>query len=916
MTLPLSVPQPVSLSAQLPAHPSGPVSWALLLGRASELAALGALVSDVLQARSAVLVVQGAAGTGKTVLLNELVRLARAGGARVLHTSGSAAPGNELRVARQLLAPAGPLPGASGVAVPHGDVCRSADELVETLCGDGPLVLVVDDAQLSDGASLRWLAALVRRLNGRPALLAVAVRSEEPAADPDALADLRHVLTAVTLSPRPLGAGHVRELVEARLGAPADPAFVAACRSATRGNPFLLTELLHELAAGQVLPTLAQARSVAAVGPLAVAQQVTAVLRRCCPIGVTVAPVLAVLEGPAAPDEVATLCDLDGTASVEVLAALARLTLVRPDGTFVHPVIAQALRLALPEDPQERAHRRVAALLAARQAPPEQVLWHLTRTPPTLDPATSDLLCRLADQAEAQGRPEVAEACLRRALPQTLSPLRRAALALKLGALLARRGSETAPAYLQHAYDALPAGEQRRRAALHLVDAVAGEDGVPAAVRTCDGLLAGLPDQGQGELAAQLRRTRSALAVLHTDTRGPVGQAESPLPIAWRGEDLQAAQVRAQAWLAAEPGGATAAVVQVSGLLPLLYADRLEALQRALQPALQVADGRGAVVPELALLRSRAALRVGEVATAERHARAALSAVAAGGARPVVLSAEAALVDTALERGDLDEGAQLLARAGLDGALPGDWWCHHVLQSRGRLRVRRGELAAGLADLRECGRRLQEWGVRNPAVSPWRSEVAVLTAPEDPAGARALVADELADARAWGTPRAVGTALHASALLQDGQRRVQLLTEAVALLGQAPAPLELARALLDLGEALGGSAESREPLRAGLDLAERCGATDLAGRARTALLAAGARPRRNRQSGIEALTRAERSTVDLAAGSLTNREIAQALFVTLRTVELHLTNSYRKLGISGRSDLREVLGGGPAGDAA
>jgi len=130
------------------------------------------------------------------------------------------------------------------------------------------------------------------------------------------------------------------------------------------------------------------------------------------------------------------------------------------------------------------------------------------------------------------------------------------------------------------------------------------------------------------------------------------------------------------------------------------------------------------------------------------------------------------------------------------------------------------------------------------------------------------------------------------------------------VLRESPARLEHARALVDLGAAMrrgGERAASRGPLRAGLDLALCAGATRLAGRARTELAAAGARPRRLHLTGRDALTPSELRVAVLAGGGRTNNEVAQALFITPKTVDTHLTNAYAKLGISSRRDLAAAL---------
>jgi len=122
--------------------------------------------------------------------------------------------------------------------------------------------------------------------------------------------------------------------------------------------------------------------------------------------------------------------------------------------------------------------------------------------------------------------------------------------------------------------------------------------------------------------------------------------------------------------------------------------------------------------------------------------------------------------------------------------------------------------------------------------------------------------------------------------------------------------LEHARALADFGAALrrrGRRSNAREPLRRALDLAHRCGATALVDRAHAELIATGARPRRAVVTGLDALTASERRVAQMAAEGLTNRQIAQALFVTEKTIEWHLGQAYRKLEIGSRSELPRVL---------
>jgi DNA-binding NarL/FixJ family response regulator len=144
----------------------------------------------------------------------------------------------------------------------------------------------------------------------------------------------------------------------------------------------------------------------------------------------------------------------------------------------------------------------------------------------------------------------------------------------------------------------------------------------------------------------------------------------------------------------------------------------------------------------------------------------------------------------------------------------------------------------------------------------------------------------------------------------DRERGLEHLHEAVEVLEDSTARLELAEALVALGTALRltrAPSEAREPLRRALELADRCGADALVARARTELYATGARPRTTAVRGAASLTPSERRVAELAAGGRSNKDVAQALFVTPKTVEVHLSSAYRKLGISSRRELGGAL---------
>jgi DNA-binding NarL/FixJ family response regulator len=200
--------------------------------------------------------------------------------------------------------------------------------------------------------------------------------------------------------------------------------------------------------------------------------------------------------------------------------------------------------------------------------------------------------------------------------------------------------------------------------------------------------------------------------------------------------------------------------------------------------------------------------------------------------------------------------------------------------------------------------------VRNPVWAPWRSlQAAALAMLDRRDEAIELAREELELARKWGAPTGIGHSLRVLGELlgKDGMAELE---QAVELLDASPDRLERARALAALGAELRRArrpTDAREPLRRALEIAEVSGAKALEEHVRSELYATGARPRTTALDGVEALTERELRVATLAAGGQTNRDIAQTLYVTPKTVEVHLSNAYRKLGIASRRELPTVL---------
>ncbi len=353
-------------------------------------------------------------------------------------------------------------------------------------------------------------------------------------------------------------------------------------------------------------------------------------------------------------------------------------------------------------------------------------------------------------------------------------------------------------------------------------------------------------------------------------------------------------------------------------LWTMVAAERFDTVDNALRPMLAgvrrsgSARGLVAAYSTLGLLK----LRLGALPEAETAARVALQVVQQGDFAPGLAFAATVLSDVAVEAGELEEARALL------GLLPPGGWPAGVgtvliPAARGRLELAAGRPAAALAGFEACAAMFSAgmWGIelRDVGYLHARSGAAqALLSLGERGRARRLAEEELADVRVFGGRRALGVSLRIAGLVRGGNVGLDLLGESAAALRNSPAILEQAKSLAELGAAwrrAGQRTPAREALAEALDLAARCGARPLAARIREELNAAGARPRREWRRGVEALTPSELRVARLAAEGKTNREIAQMLYVTLKTVEGHLARAYPKLGVSGRGELHGALEG-------
>lgn len=929
-----------------------------LIEREQELSQIEGLLAEARAGQGMTLLVEGAPGIGKTALLAAAHEEATQHRMRAL-----VARGGELErelvfaIVRQLFEPhlrtaslamsEDLLAGAAGLATPAlhggtagddaasmGTVVHGLYWLCSNLADHGPLLLMVDDVHWADEASLRFVSHLARRITDLPALLILAGRPASPGETGAAARALSGVQPEI-LRLSPLSVNGVGVLVREALSREAEDDFCRACALASGGNPFLLVEALASLRADGVRPMDVEAHRIERLRPETISLAVLTRLARLGPEAVRLARAIAVLGPTAELRWAAELAELEPRNAAAITDALAHETVIAPTRPleFVHPLVRTAVYAGTSEALRACAHKRAALMLAAEGVPPERLVHHLLCAEPESDPWVVEALRATASSALNRGAPEPAIACLGRALAEPPDPGERGAILADLGRVqgMANQPDEAAAAL---------------QAALELAE----HPGARVEITLELGLLMVKTGRGREAIEAFESARRSGdsgdpdlpLRLLSITALG--GLASMQPPATWaaeldrvapglRGEsDVERMILATLAFAAAAAGDrpshevARLGALAAAGPLPerdpwllvnlasaaLVIADEIPDALHLLDRGIDAArrQGDAAAFGHLAVLRSHTALYAGRLFEAEADGRAAPD-IYEDQSQDAPLAA-AVLIDALVDRGAIAAAEGILVERGLEVDQPLSMLiAHFVLMARARLRLRQSRPRDALVDLRTCGEGLTTTGYTNPGFAHWRAEAALAhLALGENLIAGELIAEELDLARKFGAPRAIGIALRIAGLLAGGQRGISLLRESVAILEGSPAELERARSLVDYGGALrraGQRTVAQEPLRRGLDLAARCGAQGLADRASAQLIAAGARPRRAMLTGPEALTAGELQVVRMAADGGTNREVAQALFVTRRTVEVHLTNAYRKLGIKSRYELRNAL---------
>jgi DNA-binding CsgD family transcriptional regulator len=916
-------------------------------------------------------VLEGSAGIGKTALLAEAARRASGYGFSVLRAVGGELEREYgFGVVRQLFWPmVAPrcgrgdlLEGAAGLAarplgLPDGQADRPESQgdpasamhglywLTANLAEQAPLLVAVDDAHWADEMSLRFVLYLARRVTDLPVLLLVAARPAAGRGDGGLLARLSGLAGVAWLHPAPLSEPEVGRLIEQRGLRGADPRFVEACYHASGGSPLLVSELLAGLAAKVANGSAEEAALVAGFAPQRIVRWVLARLAALGEDAGRLASALAVLGPGAVLADAAALAGLELPAAAPAADALIEAHLVAAEGGYglVHPLIQAAVYEGLGPARRAVAHADAARLTAGREAPSARVAAHLLVADPGLGGWAVEVLRVAASEAVASGAPESATRYLERALAETQPQAVRAELLLALGEAQLHAGLAGATQRMRQALELSADPRLRAEICRALGRALFSAGDWPGAADAFRRGLGELPG-GDDDLSLELRGWYITISGQSGAAPGGDGAAaavaerlsvlaDDDAPARTRMERLQLVYLVAES---VRSGGrphrevarlarravADGALLEDSAKDPgpyvaacygLLYAGEPDAAITHLTHAIELSQRLGSPVAFGVFSGACGAAHYlrGELLEALADLESASSTYGEG--------YEVGLPDTLaflalclIERGDLAGAAYALELPGDQERYRAQVSFRSYLYALGRLRAARGQLREALDTLLECGDAALAWNYPNPALNySWRSAAALLLARlGNQDRAAELAAEDLRLARAFGAPNAVGVALRAAALIEGGTRGMEQLSEAIAVLDGTGVNLELARTLTERGAALrraGYRRDARQPLRRGLDLAAQCGGVALAARARDELVAAGGRPRRDRVAGAGALTASELRVAQLAAQGLTNRQIAQALFVSMKTVSTHLGHVYAKLDVTDRARLAAAL---------
>jgi DNA-binding CsgD family transcriptional regulator/tetratricopeptide (TPR) repeat protein len=935
----------------------------VLLERERELAELDAALSQVETGAGSALAIEASAGLGKTRLLEHAREAADRAGMMVLSARATELERDfPFALVRQLferplaaipeveretlLEGSGAARGALGMN-PRSDthdafaVLHGLYWVTAALAERKPLLLAVDDIHWADAGSLDYLGFLLPRLEELPVALVLASRPDEPE-PPDGLGRVLADSLVRHLSPAPLSAEATTALLVQELGDQPEPAFASACHEVSGGNPFLLNELARALVEQGVEPRGSQAERVRKEVPERVAQTVLLRIARLSPEARAVARSLAVLGEDAELRLVAALAHLEAEPARRAADEMRNASILEPDASlrFIHPLVRNAVYMEIPAGERARAHAEAAAVMSDRGTDVERIATQLLASEPRGERQSVETLLAAGEQALLDGAPRSAIAYLTRAMAEPPPEEMRASVLDPLLTAGFRAADQSVLAAIEadifREWEREPALRSSWAVELTMLMALGGR--FDEAASMLQEAVEVAVEGGDMELVFQLKAQLNNLSLLMPatvdaerdydatgiDPDSPAGRLAAAIEARSKATGNGTAQEAADAAkralgndgiIFAEAPELAAAPFAV---MTLVAAEEMGAARRATECALAIARERDAT-PDLAqahFLSGFVSWGNGELISAEADMRQAIDLARLAGIAPLVLMYTGPFMEILIERDELEMAERELQATGLvEGPVPESALFGFLLLIRAHLRFEQGRMDLAAKDFYALAAQAERMGFgAGPIASAGPYAVRALLAVGDGAQAREFVETMTAGARRWEAPATMAHVLRAAAAMSDGAEEIELLERASRTVARSPHRLIHAQVLFDFGSALrraGRRSDARPPLRESFEIARRGGAARLARRAHEELEATGAKVRRYTPIGVESLTPSERRVAELAASGMTNRQIAQTLFVTLKTVEAHLSGTYHKLDIRSRRELPTALAKDP-----
>ncbi|MEV7612158.1 AAA family ATPase [Streptomyces sp. NPDC089799] len=910
-----------------------------LVERDQEVQTLTRVYNECSRGRSRIVALGGSLASGKTALLASFARHAADAGAKVLEATASRVERHQpLGVIDQLLrarhlfshgaAPEvrSPADGAGGTPA-HSEIRPSVlgmlHDAFQRLTAGPPLVVCIDDAHFSDVESLQYLLALVRRMGDAPMTIVLSYCPDVGRGDVQRIvqAEILRLPNCTRLDIEPLSTTGVATVLKDRLDPGTADRIASECRRLSGGRPLLVRALAEDYGRGAAEP---DARCRPVPGP-AFGRAVLNCLYRAEPVVLGIAQATAVLGDFRSTAVVARLCGMDPESLGRVVATPGVGALLDHD-LLRQPSVRAAVLRSIPEAERHALRSRAARLLHHEGAPAVVTAEHLMRVDEAI-PWAGRVLCEAADQTLASGDHETAVGYLERAHRGSMSRLEQLDTAAKLVDIVWRYDPAAAKSYLPDLVAAAERGELSLRQSVPVVRSLLWNGQVEPAMRLMAHLCGDSPGtagEDSDRYAEPLRLwlplaypgiapAPDALDVSPMDPGlDPEHRAGAALGAVLRCTGEEDALPAAELVLRKALAGAAGPASSLASLLVLIYSDHLDKAS-AWCDALLASIGKAyGLVWNALLISARAEIhyRLGELADAKRQAKAAFALMPRESWGTAVVIPLSLLILTTTAMGDLAESETYLDLP-VPGAAFGTLGGVVYLDARGHLHLARGRHGAALQDFLAAGHLMRLWGADCPSTVAWRVDAARAYLHQGlTAKATELLTEQLSLV-ASGHPRTRGLAQRALAATLRTNERPPVLLKAASALDRCGDSLNLAHTLADLKHAymsLEDPVQARFHGHRAKTLAARCAAAPLP---ETPVTDPGKARADENPSGtaepVRRLSSAEWRVAELAAGGSTNEQIARKLFITVSTVEQHLTRSYRKLGIRRRTQLPSRL---------